>query len=88
MISSLHTETRRGRCGETANCKALILRSMGFEVRKVTDWTDHVWVETYSDARQRWIAGEKQRKGKLTYIMAFSHEEVFCTGFSRGTPCQ
>ena len=55
IMSSLHTETRRGRCGEFANCKALVLRSMGFEVRHVTDWTDHVWVEVYSDAQQRWI---------------------------------
>ncbi|KAL9958983.1 hypothetical protein ACROYT_G036063 [Oculina patagonica] len=77
-------ETRCGRCGEFANCKALILRSMGFEVRHVTDWTDHVWVEVYSDAQQRWIHCdndenhfyERSMGKKLTYIIAFTHEEA------------
>ena len=85
-MSSLPTETRRGRCGETANCKALMLRSMGFDVRQVTDWTDHVWVEVYSDAQQRWIPEgdgnhqyERSMNKKLTYIIAFTYEEVFCT---------
>lgn len=86
MMSSLHTETRRGRCGEFANCKALVLRSMGFEIRHVTDWTDHVWVEVYSDAQQRWIHCDRDENylyeramgKKLTYIMAFNYEEVFC----------
>jgi len=80
-------ETRCGRCGEFANCKALILRSMGFEVRHVTDWTDHVWVEVYSDSQQRWIhcdggkcddnlLYERWWGKKLNYIIAFSKEEV------------
>lgn len=86
MISSLCTETRQGRCGEFANCKALVLRAMGFEVRHVTDWTDHVWVEVYSDAQQRWIhcdsdenhLYERAMNKKLSYIIAFNHEEVPC----------
>ena len=84
-MSSLPAETRRGRCGEFANCKALVLRSMGFEVRHVIDWTDHVWVEVYSDAQQRWIHCDRDENylyeramgKKLTYIMAFNYEEVF-----------
>ena len=82
-------ETRCGRCGETANCKALILRAMGFEVRHVTDWTDHVWVEVFSDSQQRWIhcdggcdknfLYERSSRKKLTYIIAFSKDEVHCT---------
>lgn len=80
-------KTRCGRCGEFANCKALILRAMGFEVRHVTDWTDHVWVEVFSDSQQRWIhcdggkcdenfLYERWWKKKLTYIIAFSKDEV------------
>lgn len=80
-------ETRCGRCGEFANCKALILRAMGFEVRHVTDWSDHVWVEVYSDSQQRWIhcdggkcdenlLYERCWGKKLTYIIAFSKEQV------------
>jgi len=57
---------------------------MGFEVRHVTDWTDHVWVEVYSDSQQRWLRGdddghlnyEQSREKKLTYIIAFSKEQV------------
>ena len=48
-------ETNCCRCGEFANCKALILRAMGFEVRHVTNWTDHVWVEVFLDSQHRWI---------------------------------
>ena len=66
-----------------------MLRSMGFEVRHVTDWTDHVWVEVYSGAQQRWIhcdSGkcddnllyERSWGKKLNYIIAFSNEEVCC----------
>ncbi|XP_073230462.1 peptide-N(4)-(N-acetyl-beta-glucosaminyl)asparagine amidase-like [Porites lutea] len=80
-------ETRHGRCGEIANFKALMLQSLGFEVRHVTDWTDHVWVEVYSESQQRWIICDggkcddfllyEQGWGKkLTYIVAFSKDEV------------
>lgn len=75
-------ETRHGRCGEHANCQALLLRSMGFEVRHVTDWTDHVWVEVYSYQEQRWITCDRdylsrEREGrKLSYIVAVSNEET------------
>ena len=85
-MSCLFPETRRGRCGEHANCKALILRSLGFEVRHVTDWTDHVWVEIYLDSQQRWTPEgndkflELEGYGKkLTYIVAVSIDEVCYT---------
>lgn len=38
-------ETRRGRCGEWANCFGLVLTAMGLENRYVIDFTDHVWNE-------------------------------------------
>ena len=40
-------ETRRGRCGEWANCFALILTAFGFQTRHVNDFADHVWCEFY-----------------------------------------
>ncbi len=48
-------ETRRGRCGEWANCFGLVCCALGLEVRYVIDWTDHVWVELWCPARSRWV---------------------------------
>ena len=47
--------TRTGRCGEWANCFALISRAMGFETRRVNDSADHVWVEVWMDHRREWV---------------------------------
>ncbi|XP_066263318.1 peptide-N(4)-(N-acetyl-beta-glucosaminyl)asparagine amidase-like [Branchiostoma lanceolatum] len=81
-------ETRRGRCGEWANCFTLLCRSLGYEARHVVDWTDHCWTECYSTSQQRWLHldGEKYYdkplvyeagwKKKLTYIIAYSKDEI------------
>jgi len=81
-------ETRKGRCGEWANCFVLCCRALGFDTRHVLDWTDHVWAEVWSEAEDRWLhvdPGETVDKPlvyeagwgkKLTYVIAFSKDEV------------
>ena len=51
-------ETRRGRCGEYSMLMYRFLRLLGYRVRWVADWADHVWVEVSVPrvrGRSRWV---------------------------------
>jgi len=82
-------ETRKGRCGEYANLFGSVCRSVGLETRYILDFTDHVWVEVWSNETSRWIMADgcegvidepsmyEEGWGKdLSYNLAFTIDSV------------
>ena len=83
-------DTRRGRCGEYSMLMYRFLRLLGYRVRWIADWADHVWVEVAVPSLRRgtrWVHLDPceaavdepllyQGWGKnQTYIVALSFEE-------------
>jgi peptide-N4-(N-acetyl-beta-glucosaminyl)asparagine amidase len=80
---------RVGRCGEWGSVFTLMCCSLGHSARIVQDFSDHVWTEVYIDKLQKWVhvdvceliydtpfIYEKGWKSQITYIFAFSPDEV------------
>nr|XP_040221705.2 peptide-N(4)-(N-acetyl-beta-glucosaminyl)asparagine amidase [Anopheles coluzzii] len=79
-------QTRRGRCGEWANCFTFLCRCLGYDARYVFSTGDHVWTEVWSERRQRWIhvdPCENVLDAPLMYEHGWRKEITYVFGFAR-----
>ncbi|XP_043647316.1 peptide-N(4)-(N-acetyl-beta-glucosaminyl)asparagine amidase [Drosophila teissieri] len=81
--------SRKGRCGEYANCFTFLCRALDYDARIVHSHFDHVWTEVYSEAQMRWLHVDPSEnvvdsplmyqhgwKRHIDYILAYSRDDI------------
>lgn len=81
--------SRKGRCGEFANCFTFFCRVLDYKARWIVSQFDHVWTEVYSESKKRWIHVDPSDniidaplmyqhgwKRTVDYVFAFSKDDV------------
>eukprot|EP01129_Flabellula_baltica_P000356 TRINITY_DN10381_c0_g1_i1.p1 TRINITY_DN10381_c0_g1~~TRINITY_DN10381_c0_g1_i1.p1 ORF type:complete len:840 (-),score=148.00 TRINITY_DN10381_c0_g1_i1:12-2291(-) len=82
---SILLDTRKGRCGEWANCFTLICVTLGYKARQVMDWSDHIWTEVYSEDQDRYIhcdSCEDSYDNPLMYELGWNKKQSYVIGVS------
>ncbi|KAH8372774.1 hypothetical protein KR009_004684 [Drosophila setifemur] len=81
--------SRKGRCGEFANCFTFLCRCLQYDARIVHSYFDHVWTEVYSETQKRWLHVDPSEnvvdsplmyqhgwKRNIDYVLAYSRDDV------------
>uniref|UniRef100_A0A1I8Q858 Peptide-N(4)-(N-acetyl-beta-glucosaminyl)asparagine amidase n=1 Tax=Stomoxys calcitrans TaxID=35570 RepID=A0A1I8Q858_STOCA len=81
--------SRKGRCGEYANCFTFLCRCLDYNARIVHPLFDHVWTEVYSESQKRWIHIDPSDnvvdsplmyqhgwKRNIDYVLAYSCDDI------------
>lgn len=83
---ALLLKSRRGRCGEYANCFTFLCRCLGYDARLCYATFDHVWTEVYSVYQKRWLhidPSDNVVDAPLMYQHGWKRDIDYVIGFSR-----
>ncbi|XP_023176517.2 peptide-N(4)-(N-acetyl-beta-glucosaminyl)asparagine amidase isoform X2 [Drosophila hydei] len=78
--------SRKGRCGEFANCFTFLCRCLDYDARLVHSHFDHVWTEVFSEKQMRWLhvdPSDNVVDSPLMYQHGWKRNIDYVFGYSR-----